>query len=532
MLAALFPLRPKAPDGKPPQSAGARCATSDLAAASGVADPTQERSPRLSAGRAAGERAILNTAYRSGGEMVGRLSSLLLFAYAGRKLGQNGLGAFVFAIAFTAFVMIAVDLGLDRYSLRAIAKERSSAHHLFFNVIVLKIARAVPLFLLSFVGLHFVGYSSEAQATAWVLAPGVFCDSIARTQLSLFAAHERNGPPAAADTIQRVLSALLGIIALKLGYGVVAVGATYSIGSFSGVVIGFVLMTRTIGVPARAVSHRRWRALSASAFPFAVQDLFTSILAMLDTLILSLLATQAAVGRYGAAYRLFESTLFISYALVGAFSAMYTYLRADSDPPINTVYQRSVKLAVTLLMPLAVAFVVLARPICRLIYGPAFGASAVPLRILGPGVVLFGFVTLSVSLLISRRDPRRTAAQTATIVALNMALNFTLIPILNVAGAATAMLATEVVFAVWIARRAIRVVGRIQWLPTTIGALCAGVAMATVALPLHDSLPAALAGGLAAYLAVLLIVDWLIDPFDVLFVVGMIRRRLFARSTM
>jgi len=56
--------------------------------------------------------------------------------------------------------------------------------------------------------------------------------------------------------------------------------------------------------------------------------------------------------------------------------------------------------------------------------------------------------------------------------------------------------------------------------------------MTAVALPLHDSLAAALAAGLTAYLAVLLVVDWLIDPLDVLFVTGMIRRRLFPRSTM
>src|SRR5262249_25984760 len=218
-----------------------------------------------------------------------------------------------------------------------------------------------------------------------------------------------NGPPAAADTVNRVLSAVLGGIALKIGYGGGGVGVAYSIGSFTAVVIGFTLMGRTIGVPARMVSYKGWPAIASRSLPFAAQDLLNALLSMLDTLILSLLATQAAVGRYGAAYRLFESTTFISYALLGAFAAMYTYLGPDSKPSLNTIYQRSVKLAVALLTPLAVAFVVLARPICRAIYGPEFGASAVPLRILGPGVVLFGFVTLTISLLISRGDPRRTA---------------------------------------------------------------------------------------------------------------------------
>jgi len=479
----------------------------------------------------AGERAIMNTAYRSGGEIVGRFSSLVLFAVAGRNLGQSGLGAFVFAIAFTGFVMVPVGLGLDRYALRIIAAERSSAHSLFFNVIVLKLALAVPLFALSFLVLHLVGASSQAQVTAWVLAPGVFSDSVARTQLAVFSAHERSGPPAAADTIQRVLSAVLGIIALKLGYGVVSVGATYSIGSITGVVIGFVLMTRTIGVPSWIVSYRRWPALASSSLPFAAQDLFTSLLNMLDTLILSLLATQAAVGRYGAAYRLFESTLFISFAMVGAFSAMYTYLGPRSDPPLRLVYQRSIKLSLVLLMPLAVAFLVLARPICELIYGPAFGAAAIPLRILSPGVVLIGFVTLTTSLLVSRGDPRRMASLSGIMVGVNVALNFALIPLLNVAGAATAMLATEVIFAAWIARRARRSVGHIAWLQTTVGALAGGAAMAAVAVPLHNSLPAALAAGLLAYLVALIAVDRLVSPLDVAFVTGVVRRRLSSRST-
>ena len=57
-------------------------------------------------------------------------------------------------------------------------------------------------------------------------------------------------------------------------------------------------------------------------------------LARLDTLLLSFIATQAVVGLDGAAYRLLEATLFISVALQGAFSAMFTYLDERSDPPI------------------------------------------------------------------------------------------------------------------------------------------------------------------------------------------------------
>src|SRR5262249_40359089 len=105
MIAALFWPRRKTPTGKPERPAGAPSRPAAVGADSAIADPPADAPPGLSPGRAAGERAILNTAYRSGGEIVGRLASLLLFAYAGRQLGQHGLGAFVFAIAFTGLVM-------------------------------------------------------------------------------------------------------------------------------------------------------------------------------------------------------------------------------------------------------------------------------------------------------------------------------------------------------------------------------------------------------------------------------------------
>jgi O-antigen/teichoic acid export membrane protein len=478
-----------------------------------------------------GERAITNTLYRSTGEIIGRLASLALFAEVGRRLGANGLGAFVFAVAFLGFVMVAVDLGLDRYMLRLIARDHATADHVFFNVIMLKLALALPLFTASLVGLHLIGYSTQAQATGLALAPGVFADSLARTQASLFVAHERSGPPALADAIQRICSAALGIAALQAGYGVVSVGATYSAGSLIGVVIGFVLLHRTIGLPNRAISRRRWRALTTGSIPFAAQDTFTALLAKMDTLLLSLIATQAAVGRYGAAYRLFESTFFITYALTGAFSAMYTNLEPDGDPPLRSVFQRSITLSLVLLMPPTVVFAVLASRLCRLIYGATLASAAAPLQILAPCVVLMGMVILTTSLLVSRKNPRKMVPVTAAVAAINIALNLILIPLYGPAGAAAAMLATEVIYAVWITRIASREIGGIEWRPTLVGALTAGAAMAAAELLLSASLLPALVVGTVVYLVALLTVQQFVSPRDVAFVMNMLRRRLLPGRT-
>jgi O-antigen/teichoic acid export membrane protein len=205
---------------------------------------------------------------------------------------------------------------------------------------------------------------------------------------------------------------------------------------------------------------------------------------------------------------------------------MYTYLGADSDPPLRSVFQRSVKASLVLLMPLAVAFAVLADPICRLIYGATFVSAAAPLRILAPGVVLMGIVILTTSLMVSREDPKRMVAVTAAMAAINIVLNLILIPLYSDTGAAAAMLATEVVYAAWITRMAARKIGAIDWRATLAGALAAGVVMAAVGWLLDETLLAALIAATAVYIVVLLAVERLVSPRDVAFVMSAVRRRL------
>ena len=92
------------------------------------------------------------------------------------------------------------------------------------------------------------------------------------------------------------------------------------------------------------------------------------------------------------------------------------------------------------------------------------------------------------------------------------------------------MLATEAIFAVWIARPAMRAVGGIQWLAD--GHRLArrwrrdgrGDARAARRAWRRRWLPAA-----TAYLLVLLAVEWFVSPLDVRFVAGMVRRRLSSR---
>jgi len=479
-----------------------------------------------SAGDRAGRRALRNTGVRAAGEVVGKLATFLLFAVLAREVGQTGVGAFVFAFAFLGLCMVPIALGCDSYMLREVAKDRSAADRLFFNVIALKLAMAVPVLGLCFAGVVALGYDGRTRDTVFVLAAGLMLDFLGKSLNGLFNANERSDLLARSLVIQRVTTAALGIGALALGYGVVTVAALYSVGSALGYFVAVGSLRRHIGVPRRTVDPRGWRGLVTTSAPFAIQDVFTAMLFKLDAVILSLIATEAAVGRYGAAYRLLESTMFIGWALNGAFVAMYAYLGRDTDPTVGAVFGRSIKFALVLLVPLAVSMGILAEPLAILAFGSGFEAAAEPLRLLAPVVVALCLVALSSSLIVTRRSPATMIRITGPMVVLNIGLNLALIPSLEDSGAAVAMLVTETLFVFVAMRIAAQEVGGLRWASLAGAPLLAGAAMALPMVLLAASPLASLAAGFAVYVVTFVLLERVISPADLAFFTSTLKRIL------
>jgi O-antigen/teichoic acid export membrane protein len=383
----------------------------------------------------------------------------------------------------------------------------------------------------SFALVNLLTFGSSTRLAIYMLTLGALFDALTRAAFSVFTALERSELTALCLIAQRVLAAGLGIGALAAGYGVVTVSITYTAAAGVGFVLAVVLLRRRLGLASASVAVRGWRAIGVRSIPFAVQDTFTVLLFRLDAVLLALIATDAAVGRYGAAYRLFESTFFLTYALGAAFSPMYTYLERDSEPTVQGVFQRSLKLSLLLLVPCAVVFGTLAAFVSRTLFGSGLEAAAPSLRILAPVVVLIGLVTLSTSLIVSRRSPAAVVWLSGAMTVLNVALNLALIPSLHERGAAIAMLVTEAVFLVLAFRLAVRAIGaRIDWLSMTAAPLLAGLAMAAATLALRHTPGVALAIGAVVYPATFVLAERLISPDDLAFVRDFAQRRLGRRG--
>ena len=478
------------------------------------------------AGAQAARRATKNTAARAVGEIAGKLASLAMFAVLARKTGAAGFGYYVFALAWAEVAMTPVGLGIDRFALRLIAADRGRLGELLYNVLLLKLLRGA-LILVAAIGLAAaIGYDGTRLATVAVLTAGMFLDTLARTYMSVFNAFERGDLVAATIMAQRIGAAALALAALFAGLGVAAVAVAFAIGAAIRLVLSHLLLRRRIARPPLQFPAEPRLELRRRSLPYIGQDLFGLVLARGDIVLLQMLASDAVVGAYGAAYRLLDTTAFVTTALSGAFSAMYTYLGPDTVPTLRAVFQRSLKAALVLLVPVAVGFEVLAEPLVRAFYGAKLEAAADPLRLLAPVVVVYSLYVLAGALIVSRHEAWKLLRIIGVTAAANLGLNLALIPPLGAVGAATAMLASALLYAALALRFAAAQAGGLDlgWLVA--GPAAGGLAMAVPMLLLGWSLPLAAAAGTATFLGVTALVERAVDPGDFAFVADLARRAL------
>jgi O-antigen/teichoic acid export membrane protein len=476
------------------------------------------------ASHAAGRRAIANTAFRAVGELGGKLATFVLFAVLARTLGQSAVGTFVVAFAYVQVVTVLIDLGFDRVVIRRVALDSAEMPALLSNVIALKLALAVPVTLASWGLANVIGYGHDTLLCIYVLSGGLLLDSLNRTAASVLNARERGGLISTAIIVQRVSGALLGVGALAAGKGVVAVCAAYGVGSALGLAVAMALVTGSVGPPARAFVPRRWPALLRESLPFALYDSLGFVLTKVDAIVLSLLAAQAAIGLYGAASRLYEASWFVTFSLNAAFQAMFTYLSPSSEPTVGAVFERSIKLALGLLTPITVLYLVKAGPLCVLLFGEKFRASDEALRALAPSVALMGVVSLSTTLVALRVGPRQLIPLSAGVVALNVVLTAVLVPGLDAPGAGLAMSISVGIFAVvslWVAAQA---VGGVRIVRMMTSPVVAGLVMTGVMEPIGP-LAVAVAAGAAVFALTFVLVERVVAPDDLRFIGQMVRRR-------
>jgi O-antigen/teichoic acid export membrane protein len=445
----------------------------------------------------------------------------VLFIVMGRKLGDASFGVFTFAYALAALLTSLADFGQDKVLTREVARDGGVLDRYFLNTLVLKLVVAVPVLVVAAAVLAGIGHDGRTLGVVALLGAAVLVDLLTGTIYATFQAFERLEFVPVALITERFVTAAAGIVLLLLGAGVVAVSAVFLGGALVAFALAARLLVRRVVRPRLWLEPSRWWPLMRAAAPIGLAGIAAVILFRVDTVMLAAFKPDAVVGNYGAAYRLFESTLFLSWA-VGA--AVYPVYSRRTGVPLAGVYERSLKLVVALVLPFAVGAAVLGHSVVRVLYGNDFDQAGTALQLLSPAIVLYAISYLAGYLLVSQERPLVLTGVYSAIAVENVLANLVLIPAFSLNGAAVGTSVSELLAAGALAWAAWGAGGTASLTRVFAGPALAGALAAGAMWALDGELAAAVAGGALVYAAALFVFERIVFPHDAVAIWSSLRR--------
>jgi O-antigen/teichoic acid export membrane protein len=474
----------------------------------------------------ASQRIAVGTAARAFGEVVAKVASLVFYIVLARELGQGGFGDFIFGMALSAVLFIGAGLGLNELLARAVARDPARADELFWNIVAIRWLGllVLPLVVAGIVAVK--GYPAETSAAIVLISVGIGLDFQSNTLFALFQGLERNHHVATSLIVNRISTAAMVVVVLAAGGGILEAAAVFALGSFLGVATAYVLMRRYVVRPRLEIDLRQWPQLARAGLPLGFVGLLNQAILRLAVVMLGFLASSAAVGDYGAAYRLIEAMMFVPWAFGGAVLPWFSRHTGEGIVSLARGYEMVIKTMVALLLPIALAFIIYAEPLIELLYGEQFEGAVTPLRLLGVMTVLFGLNSMATTIAIGRDRPQDFTRPAAFVLVQNIAFSFVLIPAYGADGAALNLVISSALLCALTFRNLTRLVGAISPTRVVIAPLVSAAVMGATAGLLAGApwAPAALAAVLA-YGAAFLVVERMLYPSDFTFYTGVLRLR-------
>jgi O-antigen/teichoic acid export membrane protein len=311
----------------------------------------------------------------------------------------------------------------------------------------------------------------------------VLSNGISSSLTAVYQGMERVFHSAMGTMIEKALVAVIALILLGSGFGIVAIAAAFVAGSIVGTIWKAAFL-RTVTPIRASVDLVTVRKLVMGALPFFLYWALGAVYYRIDVVLLSKLTDATAVGWYGAAYRLFDTLVF----LPGIVSTVVMFpilarLAAASHPDLRVALAKGLEVMVVLGAPICTGLFVLAEPIIRFIYGKPEFLPAVPaLQLLAVGLFFLYVNSVLGVALVSLNQERKMTVIAAVATVVNLGLNWLFIPHFQHLAAASVTTATEMLifgYLCWCVPR-----GMLSW-TTAIVLGKAGVAVIAMTLVLE-----------------------------------------------
>jgi len=386
-----------------------------------------------------------NSAFVLGSQALIRVAAFAFSVYVVRRLGAAQFGQYSTVMAYVAVFGIFTDLGLAPYSVREMAEDRARTAWLLPNSVAIRSLLSLVVLLIAPLSAFLLGKEesivwgiliASAGQLVWAFQGPLACALIARERLDYDATFA---------FVERLVFWILGALALVGGAGFIGL----ILASLAGVGVRALLsawvLLRRLGVGRLDLSVRRWPSLLRDALPFGISGIAFMLRQRFDTILMSFVLTDQAVGWYNVPFNLLGMLLLLAFSVGQAMYPSMARAHVREPEALRRLTHRAVRYLLILSLPIAVGGAILAKRIVVTLYTEEFIRSTLVLQIMLGALPSLFLLELLGRLANALHLERRLARVTVVNAGITIALNLALVPTLGVLGAALAFVLSRTI---------------------------------------------------------------------------------------
>lgn len=368
--------------------------------------------------------------------------SLLSIRLMTEYLGQEGFGKYATILAFFAFFTAIADLGLGSVTAREISREGADEGKILGNVITIRLTFSLLLILLAPIVVFFFHYSWDIEVGIFIAALASVFSGLSFILNGVFQKNLAMDKVAMIEFLGKVFQVGLIFLIIKQDLGFLPIACTL-IASLSFNALTALYLSRHYTSFRLHFDFSFWKSFLRHSWPMGVTAIITFAYFKLDTILLSVLQSNAHVGIYNVAYKIMENLIFFPAMLAGLILPLLSRFIFTQRARFEEIANKTFKVFFIIVIPVIVGTWFLAPDIIRIVSGEGFLESISVLRVL-IFALAFIFFGNYFNMLLIVGNAQKKLMQTLIFAAIfNIALNIFLIPRFSYMGAASTSLATE-----------------------------------------------------------------------------------------
>ena len=376
------------------------------------------------------------------------LSFLITFfyvMYSARYLGPTNYGIISLALAYAGVFSILADFGIQKLTIREIAREKETIQSYITNIALMKIILALITYALLATIVYMMSYPVETMQVVWILGVTVVFSSFTQFLNAIFQSFERMELQAAGQVLNAIVMAIGVFCAVHFSWSVLLFAALYASTSFlimvySCITTFWVLHHKIIRPIAdvKSIDWALWKHIMRNAWPIGIVSVIGIVYFKIDVLMLQAFKGATEVGLYSAAHQLMELTYIIPEIIITALFPLMSRYYVNSALSLNKIYKTLFKYFLVISSLIALLVTLLGDQIIGTIYGVKFVNSTGLLKILIWSTIPIYISTVMASMYIIANKQRPYLILQISLLFVNVLLNLVLIPAYSNVGASVA----------------------------------------------------------------------------------------------